>query len=379
MTRPPSKTSKVKVVGSRALGVENLSPHEILKKADEYWENLNSNKALKLYEKVIANVAILPSTDDNMSVMIDALQSSASILAQEGRIDEAIAHFKRAIEISPNSGYEKYMSLAQLSEGDEAVNLYQMGIKIISDTLKTLTSENLTELQKLNRDLSIAHCAIAEVYMVDLSDDPSNTAIVQQQIDKAIEVDECNPQAWYVNASNLFLTGRHDEAKGSIEKCLSLYWPEIERIFNEKMEGEDVNVEEGDDKLAADLEELSGMPPEKHFEMVLMLSELQMHEQAEKILILLSEIDDTNPDVMFQLALVARTVHGESDPQLVRHYVKGALEVCAQDPEMVSDLTDILSALPAESEGEEDGDDTDDGDLETDSDELDEEEYMEIE
>ncbi|VUZ48961.1 unnamed protein product [Hymenolepis diminuta] len=210
MTRPPSKTSKVKVVGSRALGVENLSPHEILKKADEYWENLNSNKALKLYEKVIANVAILPSTDDNMSVMIDALQSSASILAQEGRIDEAIAHFKRAIEISPNSGYEKYMSLAQLSEGDEAVNLYQMGIKIISDTLKTLTSENLTELQKLNRDLSIAHCAIAEVYMVDLSDDPSNTAIVQQQIDKAIEVDECNPQAWYVNASNLFLTGRHD-------------------------------------------------------------------------------------------------------------------------------------------------------------------------
>lgn len=82
---------------------------------------------------------------------------------------------------------------------------------------------------------------------------------------------------------------------------------------------------------------------------------------------------------MFQLALVARAVHGGSDPQLVRHYVKSALEVCGQDPEMVSELTSILSALPVESEGEEDGDDTDDGDLETDSDESDEEEYMEIE
>ncbi|KAM3174517.1 hypothetical protein ACTXT7_010374 [Hymenolepis weldensis] len=368
--------AKVQGVGSRALGVENLSPRE----ADEYWENLNSNKALKLYEKVIANVANLPSTDDNMSVMLDALQSSANILAQEGRIDDAIVHFKRAIEISPNSGYEKYMSLAQLLEGDEAVNLYQKGIKIINETLKTLNSENLTGLQNLNRDLSIAHCAIAEfLFLITKSDVPSTTAIVQQQIDKAIEVDKCNPQAWYVNASNLFLTGRRDEAKDAIEKCLSLYWPEIERIFDEQMEREDVNVEGGEDKLAVDLEELSGMPPEKHFEMVLMLSELEMHEQAEKILILLSEIDDSNPDVMFQLAVVARIVHGESDPQLVRHYVKSALEVCAQDPEMVSELTGILSALPAESGGEEDGDDTDDGDLETDNDELDEEEYMETE
>lgn len=101
MKKSPSKTAKVQGAGSRALGVENLSPQELLKKvsfdlfilifqADEYWENLNSNKALKLYEKVIANVANLPSTDDNMSVVIDALQSSANILAQEGRIDEAI-------------------------------------------------------------------------------------------------------------------------------------------------------------------------------------------------------------------------------------------------------------------------------------------------
>nr|CDS28560.1 TPR repeat containing protein YDR161W [Hymenolepis microstoma] len=363
------KKFKVHGVGSRALQLEKLSPKEILKKADVCYENLNSDQALKLYGMVIEKVTKLPSTDDNNAVMVDALQSSANILVQFERVDEAISHFKRAIEICPDSGYEKYMSLAQLLGGEEAVNLYQRGIGIINDILKSFDSNDSTGLRSLKRDLSIAHCAIAEVYLVDLWNDPSGPAMVQQEVDKAIEIDEHNPQAWYIKASCLFLTGHLDDAKGAMEKCLSLFWPEIQRIFDERWVGDKTYEEEIEDeeKLAADLVELSGMPPEKHFEMALLLRELGMYGQAEKILGLLHEFDDTNPDVLFQLALVANQLYSETETHIVRLYVNSALEACAHSPAMVSELTTILSALPVESEVE--SEDADDEELETDSDE----------
>ncbi|VDN98447.1 unnamed protein product [Rodentolepis nana] len=364
------RKSKVHSVGSRALELEQFSPREVLKKADACYEKLNSSKALKLYEMIIEKLFKLPSTDENNSVMLDALQSSANILVQFERTDEAISHFKRAIEICPDNGYEKYMSLAQLLAGEEAVNLYRRGIGIINDLLKTFDSNDSSGLQSLKSDLSFAHCAVAEVYMVDLCDDSNNSALVQQEVDKAIEICEQNPLSWYIKASCLFLTGRIDDAKSAIEKCLSLFLPEIERIFDEQIEREDTPVEvlEGD-KLIADIEEISGMPPEKHFEMTLLLCELGMYQQAEKILTLLNEIEEANPDVLFQLALVAKQLYYETEPQTVRLYVNAALEACAQNPEMVSELTAISSDLPVESEVE--GDDADDEDLEADSDEED--------
>lgn len=37
--------------------------------------------------------------------------------------------------MSPNDGYEKYMSLAQLLTGEEAVNLYRNGMEIIRNNI----------------------------------------------------------------------------------------------------------------------------------------------------------------------------------------------------------------------------------------------------
>lgn len=85
------RKSKVYEAGSRAPELERLSPKEVLKKADVCLKNFNCSKALKLYEIVIGKVSKLPSTDDNNAVMLDALQSSANILVQFERTDEAIS------------------------------------------------------------------------------------------------------------------------------------------------------------------------------------------------------------------------------------------------------------------------------------------------
>lgn len=48
----------------------------------------------------------------------------------------AFQNLRRAVELSPNQGHEKYMYLAQLAESREAVDLYRCGIDVLKATLE---------------------------------------------------------------------------------------------------------------------------------------------------------------------------------------------------------------------------------------------------
>ena len=91
------------------------------------------------------------------------------------------------------------MSLAQLFDGQQSLQLYQQGIAII--TKRKSKAENSTENQPdLSRDLSSAFCAIADLFMTDLCDDPEAEVQCTKAIEEAIKNEENNPEAWQTKA-----------------------------------------------------------------------------------------------------------------------------------------------------------------------------------
>ncbi|CDQ64937.1 unnamed protein product [Oncorhynchus mykiss] len=84
--------------------------------------------------------------------------------------------FLRAVQLSPDEGHSKYMSLGQIHTGQEAVQYYLKGIQILlcmlekhaqataaAFPLQDSGSEILTA-----RDVCVAYCSVSEIYFTNL-------------------------------------------------------------------------------------------------------------------------------------------------------------------------------------------------------------------
>ncbi|KAL7054996.1 hypothetical protein AAHC03_024235 [Spirometra sp. Aus1] len=345
--------------------LKHLSPRELLKKATKASNEFEPQQALNCYKAALAKLdSQTPSADsageaaEHLSMTLQCLQSSAFILLELGRVEEAQKLLHRAVSLSPDEGYEKYMYLAQLSEKKDAVDLYLRGIAVVNAAIEkapdvapqvaTATAkgdEETVEIlpppptkSELKRALSNAYCAIAEIYMTDLCDEPDAETECLAAVESATKADEKNPQAWLVTANFRLVKAEKQAAKDALEKCLSLYWPRVEAAISdlqgekedeeEEGEGEDAKKRTDDEDMDTesldnrlDLEELSGIPFEAHISMARMMMELEMNERAADVLEALLEEDDENAEVYYLISVVGQQLWKESDPERLRHYV----------------------------------------------------------
>lgn len=124
---------------------------------------------------------------------VDALETMASVQMEMGNAESARNIYEKLIELCPNEGFSKYMCIAQLSTGIEAVNSYLKGIDLM------LTQYNKEQLEKSKQnnnkpskpstsrasfleeededdedegvtrsEISTAYGSIAEIYLTDL-------------------------------------------------------------------------------------------------------------------------------------------------------------------------------------------------------------------
>jgi hypothetical protein len=113
-------------------------------------------------------------------------------LFQAGDVENAKHCLGRAVTVQPDDGHSKFMSLAQLFEGQQSLQLYQQGIGILTKKV----SDNV----ELKHDLSTAYCAVADLYMTDLCDEAEAEVEVTKAIESAIQAEETNPEAWQTKA-----------------------------------------------------------------------------------------------------------------------------------------------------------------------------------
>uniref|UniRef100_A0A5K3FVZ4 TPR_REGION domain-containing protein n=1 Tax=Mesocestoides corti TaxID=53468 RepID=A0A5K3FVZ4_MESCO len=339
---------------------ETETPRALIARAVEKANEFDSKQALKFYRSALSKLEKLHPTDEieaaeNLNLALEALQASALILLEQGRVDEAK-------ESAPD---------------------------VSDDTKSVLTKGHL------QRALSNAYCAIAELYMTDLCDEPEAESNCRQAVQNATEADGKNPQAWLSTANFLTVKAENEGAKDALEKCLALYWPKVERaiadlqsredreLLGEESNGEvalDTSEENVEEANTLDLEEISGIPFEAHVQMARMMMELDMNEWAAEVLEALLEEDDEYPEIFYLLTVVGQILWKDSDPERLRHYAKIAKQMCTKigDLDLAEEMASVLETLPPDDTLDEDDLADDDDNYDVISSSGDEDEDMDV-
>ncbi|CAJ1062140.1 probable assembly chaperone of rpl4 isoform X2 [Xyrichtys novacula] len=143
--------------------------------------------------------------------------------------------FLRAVELSPDVGHNKYMYLGQLHSGQEAVDYYNRGIQVLLSVLEkqehttaqagaAAPSDEDPELPTA-KDVSVAYCSIAEIYLADLCMEEGAADKCRESIERALQYHYDNPEALQLMASYLFSTERNQEGKEYLLKSVGLWLP----------------------------------------------------------------------------------------------------------------------------------------------------------
>merc|ERR1712018_714 len=123
MSKKAKKLAKKKGIAVKQsnVDIDKYSVEDVLDKADEFIEQYNYEMAQKFLERALEINADHPR----------ALETTASLLLEAGEVEKAKQCLGRAITVLPNQGHTKYFSLAQLFSGEESLQIYKQGIKII--------------------------------------------------------------------------------------------------------------------------------------------------------------------------------------------------------------------------------------------------------
>uniref|UniRef100_A0A7N6BLT5 Assembly chaperone of rpl4 n=1 Tax=Anabas testudineus TaxID=64144 RepID=A0A7N6BLT5_ANATE len=162
--------------------------------------------------------------------------------------------FLRAVELSPDVGHTKYMYLGQIHTGLEAVEYYTRGVQVL---LSALDKEaQTTQVQAgaaalpvedphlpTAKDVSVAYCSIAEIYLTDLCMEEGAADKCREFIERALQYHHDNPEALQLMASYLFSVDRNQEGKEYLLKSVGLWLPAQKQIAASSSTEEDVQNE----------------------------------------------------------------------------------------------------------------------------------------
>lgn len=131
--------------------------------AEEKNEEMNDEEAEFFYSKAYAK-----SPENDMIVLC-----YAEFLKSSNNYQLSKQILIKSLQERPNGSYKRYFQLAELYEGEEAIKIFEEGIKKALETNPNAMSLFSSEKDKVSnkeiaRDVANAYAAIAEVCMSDL-------------------------------------------------------------------------------------------------------------------------------------------------------------------------------------------------------------------
>lgn len=169
---------------------------ELIAKAEESFETFNFDMAKTYCREALKN------QPNNTT----ALEMMANLLAEEGDIVKAKEYLTKAVRVQPDTGFSKYMYLGQLSEGLEAVQMYEKGIHIMEKEREEFISKEkgagaTQSCPITNTDISQGYSTIAEIYLTDACFEENAEQRCKECLDRALEEDPRNAEAHQLMAS----------------------------------------------------------------------------------------------------------------------------------------------------------------------------------
>ncbi|CAF0940492.1 unnamed protein product [Brachionus calyciflorus] len=352
-----------------------LSVEELLDHAEDFLDQYELEKAFQYAKKALDLDPKNPH----------ALDTMASIQMEMGNVESAKSIYEKLVELSPNEGFSKYMCLAQLSTGIEAVNFYKKGVDLmlaefnkqqLEDQNKPSTSKKSQEEDEeeddsgrvTKLDISTAYCSISELYLTDLCMEDDAENLCKFYLDKSLEFDDKNPETLQLLASYWLSKDDLDQAKKFILDSLENWLPK----YLEACEGGPL----------VDPSQVISLSYDSRINTARILTEVEEYEKALTVLEQLVEEDDEVIYVWYMLGWV-NFCKGEDYLTNSKYYLKKADEMIAKikfeqrylDDALKSHVKELLEKLAnvasddEEAEGDKENLNEDDAEYETDEDE----------
>ncbi|XP_020793212.1 uncharacterized protein si:dkey-12j5.1 [Boleophthalmus pectinirostris] len=273
----PQERMKVRIhVKAKKKTAEKYSVQQLLEKTEEYMDSFDFEMASLFCQRAL----------DLEATNLQALDMLGHIYSEMGDTLKAKEVFQRAVELSPNIGHRKYMSLGQIHTGQEAVDFYLKGIQVLLSALEkqekttgplgaSAFPEEDTDLPT-ERDVSVAYCSIAEIYLTDLCMEEGAADKCKEFIERALHYHHDNPEALQLMASYLFSADRNQEGKEYLLKSVAGWLPSQKAASG----------------LEEDLQNIEIPPYESRITTAKLLIEAEEYETAVDVLEGLLEEDD---------------------------------------------------------------------------------------
>lgn len=140
------------------------------------------------------------------------LDAFGEFMCNMGEVELAIEMLMKSCKSKPEENSSKYMYLAQMMTGREALECIERGIAILKkDSEKEAKSR-----------LASAYCMVVEVYMTDLCDEPEAQQTCDQALTEALRTDPQHFEANSCMATFKKVIGEIEEARKHASVCVGV-------------------------------------------------------------------------------------------------------------------------------------------------------------
>lgn len=192
-----------------------------------------------LDEAIMLATRALGATGPGSDFELRALNLLGVLHVETGDVDEARGFLERATKLDEDGmmddkvggGPEKLLLLAQLSEegGHDSVRWFERGAAALRKQIGALsnvasrTPEQQASLDDKQRRLGGVLCAVAEVYMTDLSWEEDAEQRCEALVTEAMMIAPDTTETWQTVANVRISQQRTDEARAALQRSLELW------------------------------------------------------------------------------------------------------------------------------------------------------------
>lgn len=229
----PNNRGKGRDKGNGDADAKAVSPLLLVQAAELQIQAGNAPDALALATKA-ANQSQAGSDS-----ALAAFNLLGQINLELGEFDTARTCFLKAVAIDQDGtkseetggGAEKFLCLAQLSEdgGKDSVKWFEKGVKALQhqaqalENIKNRTDEQELLLEELKQKHAMTLCAVAEIYMTDLSWEADAEQRCETLVTEATMVAPDFAETWQTLANVRISQQRIDDAKAALSRSLELW------------------------------------------------------------------------------------------------------------------------------------------------------------
>jgi tetratricopeptide (TPR) repeat protein len=242
-TRPPERSKldrrkKKLLADKKRKSRPEHTPAELLTQASILLQQSDLDSALEVATTALRQLKASIVADEDVINCLPALNLLGEINVELGELDAAREYFGQAAQIDEDGdipeekggGPDKFLWLAQLSEegGLDSVKWYRRAADVLREQIQSLDdeaseSDNEAQIEEKQGKLANALCAVAEVYMTDLSWNDEAEEVCNRLMKEALSISPNNPETLQTAASVRISQLKKDDARQYLTKSLNLW------------------------------------------------------------------------------------------------------------------------------------------------------------